>query len=190
MTSIVAAYHFKHTTSTWLHLGIHIPLKVQDLCKTNFDRIARDCKLLIDKCTKMNMAWNDRMELVKTFLFPKFLYLFRSLPVTPSIWDFKKWQALLNDFIWAKKMHRIAFSTLRRKAKKGGFGIPDLYLYHAVSNLVTTVQILTATCSLPWMEIEWGAIPLHRIKTLLWQSKGTRRISEGNSLFLETSLAT
>lgn len=174
------------TKSSWSHLGIQIPVNFQEICKANFNKIVNESKLLFDKWHKMNMSWNGRMELVKVFIFPIFLYLFRSIPLILSNQDLKKWQNLFNNFIWAKNLHRISFNTLRKKSRKGG--IPDLYLYYVATNLSSIVQLLTTNDMAPWMGIEWSEKLLYLIKTYLQQAKTDITQIIRDNPFLMTSL--
>lgn len=95
LLAITCNHHFVLTKSSWTHLGIQISVNFQEICKINFRKIVNECKLSFDKWDKMNMSWNDRMKLVKAFIFPKFLYLFRSLPLPLTNQDLKKWQKFI-----------------------------------------------------------------------------------------------
>lgn len=63
---------------------------------------------------KTFLSWTGRIHLVKSFIFPKFLFLFRTLAIPIPHLTLNKWQQTLSGFLWAFKHHRIKNVILMR----------------------------------------------------------------------------
>lgn len=136
---------------------MEIPVHLQDLYKVNFGTLFRDTKQKLHEMSRRSYNWMDRINIIKTFITPKFLFLFRMLPIFIPNTDFHPWQKWFNDFLWANKHHRIPFRILRQTSKRGGLGIPDLKTYYEAANL-TNVTRMTEHHNLDWLTIETGTI--------------------------------
>lgn len=132
-------FPYKWVQSTWKYLGVRIPLELRDLYKVNFTKVYKKIKQRLNDLQTQTFYWIDRINVIKTFLVPKFIFLFRMLPLYVPPSDLNQWQKTLNDFIWDKKMHRISFRVLRQTTKNGGLGIPDLKCYYEAANLTTII---------------------------------------------------
>lgn len=179
---------FPVTAKYWRHLGICIPLQIRNIWQTNLHLVYTEITQLFDSWNKLHLAWHDRLDLVKNFIFPKFLYLFRTIPVRILKKDFKQWQSLLSKFIWSGKPHRLSFRILRRNSRMGGFGIPDLYLFYLASNLVPLVQLLSAQELPQWASIEWPGVGRAMIVNTIWQAKKVRTMAHSHNPYLLTTL--
>lgn len=94
------------------------PIILSSISKSNFAMLGLQLETFRDpnptnvqKRTKMskahqtnetlNLQWPDRINIVKSFLFPNFLYLFRMLPICLHEANIRKWQTLFSIFIWS-----------------------------------------------------------------------------------------
>lgn len=93
-------------------LGVKIPLNLQHLYKLNFASLYSEIKQKLQEMTKQTYSWMERIDIIKSFIAPKFIFLFRTLPLKVPPSDLKLWQQALNNFIWNDKQHRISFRVL------------------------------------------------------------------------------
>lgn len=117
---ISATYPFRWVSSSWRYLGVQIPVDLLKLLQVNYHPMLEEIKTKLRHCHKTVLSWPDKMHIVRTFVFPKFLFLFRTLPIHIPPSEFWKWQKVLSDFIWGFKCHRIVFSKLTRPLSLGG----------------------------------------------------------------------
>lgn len=129
-------YSFKWITTTWRYLGVHIPLNLSELFKHNHAGVYREVYEQLKEWSGMVRSWMDQLNLVKSFIFPRFLFQFHALPIKVLQSDLNMWQRSLNNFIWNGKHLHINMSIMQSPFKKGGFGMPDLKLDYQVSQLV------------------------------------------------------
>lgn len=165
-------FPYRWVTSTWRYLGVHIPVDLSKLLHANFDPIVEDIQSKLKHWHKNFLSWPDRIHLIKSFVFPKFLFLFRTLviPLPDSV--LRKWQKMLLDFLWAYKRHRIATSKLTRPTVLGGLNIPNLSLYYEVAQLVHTIKLLGAEDNQTegWMDMESQCVHPMVLQIAVWRS--------------------
>lgn len=94
---------FKLITTSWRHLGVMVPTNLRDHYKSNFIALYKDIKQKLHNLSKQTFSWIERIDIVKTFITPKFLFLFRMLPLPVPASDLKLRQSMLNNFIWKNK---------------------------------------------------------------------------------------
>lgn len=136
-------FKFKWTSYNLKYLGIFLPLNFQNLYKENYHRTYLEVKKKLAEWNDLNMSWPDRIDVVKSFIFPTFLFFkFRMLPIFIPQKDLRKWQSLSLNFVWLNKTHRISFKIMCKPSKEGGLGIPDLDIYYQSANLATIVRII------------------------------------------------
>lgn len=94
------------------------------------------------------MSQNDRYQLIKAFVFPEFLYLFRaiSLDLSPKI--LQTWQSALNKYFWLCKAKNSFSPTL---SPQGGLNYPNMLLYYKITLLSKIVRALREGDTLDWM---------------------------------------
>lgn len=89
--------------NNWTWLDFKLDLK--DIYKTNYTRLFEDAKDSLISFTKQNFAWNHRVNIIKSFVISKFIFLARMLPVPIPEKDLQKWQSTLGNFVWNNKRH-------------------------------------------------------------------------------------
>lgn len=168
--SLRREYKFKWVQEAMRYLGIWIPVNISLLKKFNYTKNHQDLKKLIKSWDHLTLTWADRLSIIKAILLPKFIFLFRTLPLKLSLKELKEWQRLLLDFLWEKKRHRISFTTLRKSKDKGGLQVPDLELYFAAANLVPVVRTLNRQLVVHWKGIENWQVKPYDIEEILWST--------------------
>lgn len=73
--------------------------------------------------------------LIKSIIFPQFLFLFQTLPIYISPKTLAKRQQLLINFVWAKSAHRVNQLILSRPTEMGSLGLPHLHSYYMAAQL-------------------------------------------------------
>lgn len=114
----------------------------------------------------MTLSWRDRLDLVKVFVLPRFLFYFRALPINYPTSCLQVWQSTLNNFIWSKKKARTPLNTLCKPLLKGGVAYPNLTFYNKAAQLVNIFKILQASEKIDWVTIE-QFLPSHSLSMKL-----------------------
>uniref|UniRef100_A0A803TMV4 Reverse transcriptase domain-containing protein n=1 Tax=Anolis carolinensis TaxID=28377 RepID=A0A803TMV4_ANOCA len=138
------------TPSKLKYLGIWISAKNNQLLDLNYNRVWKEIKTDLEKWKNLNASLLGRIAIIKMNTLPKLLYLFQNLPIIRSAKLFKDWQRVVMRFIWKSKKARIKYSTMIARKTQGGFGVPDLKLYHDA-------------CALCWLK-DW--VKLEKTKIL------------------------
>lgn len=167
---ISAAFPYEWVMSTWRHLGIIIPTVLTKLSQVNFQPLVEELCGKLNSWCKVVLSWPDRVYLVKSFIFPKCLYLFHTLPVWIPRSTLNKWQQILADFLWAYKRHRIAAPKMMRPTSLGGLNIPNLALYYEAAHLAQALKILGSTDLAPegWQDFETSFVAPLSLFTAFW----------------------
>lgn len=171
-------YKYKWTRNSFRYLGVYMPVNVQDLCKENYNRAFTEAKRLLQDWNKLTLSWSDRLNIIKMFIFPKFLFLFRMLPMFIPLKEMKCWQARILKFIWNGKLHRIPFNIMRKHSREGGLGIPDLEKYYQAANLANITLILTQQNEVDWNVIEKEHAYIKTLAERVWQKRKTFKDKE------------
>lgn len=172
------------------HLGIDIPVNLRHLYNANYTKIAKAVKHQLHSMKSTAYSWMDRIHMLKTFILPRFLFLFRMLLLTIPNTDLQNWQRSLNNFLWSDRRHRISFQALRQSVRKGGMGIPDLYYYYVAANLVTIIRLNSQPELLNWLELELHGEQATSCDDLIWMDKvRTWRDPKDTNPFLSTTFS-
>lgn len=181
---LTPCFSFRWVHRKWTHLGIDIPLELQQLYALNFTRTVADIKQRLNAMKTHNYSWMDRLHVVKAFIFPKFLFLFRMLPIAIPQADLNSWQRLLNDFLWSNKCHRISFRILRQTARCGGMGVPDLHLYNVAANLTTVLRMNNDPQAINWLSLELQEDRPPSCRSMIWAKNLRSQIPQGMRIML------
>lgn len=115
--------------------------------------------------------------MIKVFIVPNFLYIFRVLPVWLPKSFLHKCQRDIFQFIWNNQPHRISRAHMKRQIVKGGLAVPDLLLYHRAAVLAGLVKLYNTNYKTGWKSIE--------NYLLFWNCYGTtKRLSTYLSSYL------
>lgn len=161
-------FKFKPVKKQWKHLGVVIPLNLDDLFKVNFDPLVNHTREHFRDWSRMSISWPERLELLKMSILPQFT-LFQNLPVTISESSLANWQKDFLRFVWKNSSHRISRQFLSRPKKLGGYGLPLLENYYLAAQLRSIYTYLTSPELLGWMQIKKSYISPQSIKELIWR---------------------
>lgn len=73
-TTLKHRFNYKWTSSNLKYLGINTPLKCQNLYNENFLKTHQEVKRKVEEWNAVNLSWPDRIDTIKSFIFPKFLF--------------------------------------------------------------------------------------------------------------------
>lgn len=138
--------------SSLQYLGIQLPSPSEDLFQSN-------CTALLSKLTQLNAnlqpissSWAGRIALVKMFMLPHVLCLFRTFPIPFLSANLKKIQVILNSLIWKGKCPCIKSTTFLWPAKALGLGAPNITVYYKAFILAQMKMWWNPTFSLSWIQ--------------------------------------
>lgn len=98
----------------------------------------------------------------------RFLYLFRTLPISIHMPDLKLLQRKISNFIWMNKIPRVNAHTVHAPKLQGGLGLSYLVKYFHATQLAQLTHFLSHLPQPSWMKIESSLYPSKPISHLLW----------------------
>lgn len=179
---------FKWVQSAWRHLGIQIPLDLKNLFSVNYTPLMTWVRAILQGWEVKFFTWLERIELVKSMILPQFLFLFQSLPLNLFPTTLKKWQSVLNKFVWSARRPRIGFHLISKPSSRGGFGHSDLNFYYAVAQLRAIYFLLKVVTPPVWVHIEESYPKPFLLKDVIWNTHKFWPSSVGCNPFLLLTL--
>lgn len=152
--SLAKSFPFKWTQTSWKYLGIYFPLQLEALKEANYQTLVKSIRKSFKDWNLQKFSWTDRLQIIKTFILPRFIFLFRTLPIELTAKEIHSWQTLCNLFLWSFKAPRISYQTLKRPRELGRIGLPDLQLYYDASQLASIFPLLQGRFQNCWTSIE------------------------------------
>lgn len=100
---ITECYSYHLIKDHWKYLGVKIPVDFMNFSKLNLETVDSSVKTTLQKWNNKCLSWFKRIQIIKTMLFLKYLFLFWTAPldITPKL--LKSWQQMLLNFIWQYK---------------------------------------------------------------------------------------
>ena len=95
-----------------------------------------------------------KIDTIRMNVLPRFLFLFKTLPLYISPMIFKCWDRMLLKFIWDDKKPRVKMKTLKLGKARGGLALPDLQDYYYASQIQTIRMLLNDDRPIQWRSIE------------------------------------
>lgn len=89
---------FSWTPHRLPYLGIQLTPKITDLYSANFPPLLKQVTELLSQWSSIPLSWIGKINVIKMAILPKFLYLFRVLPI-----PFPLIQRRIISFIWGKR---------------------------------------------------------------------------------------
>lgn len=83
---LAATYPYIWVTDSWKYLGVTIPVEFKNFSKCNLEATHTKVQELLKAWNDKVLSWFERITIIKMMIFPKFLFLFRTAPlsVTPT----------------------------------------------------------------------------------------------------------
>lgn len=181
-------YPFWWTKNTWKYLGIQFPLNLDIIKKANYDNLIRSIQIQLKSWNYLKLSWPDRFQLIKSFILPKCLFLFRTLPVLILPKEISCQQRLCTRFIWSYKTPRINLTTLKSPWDVGGLNFPDLGKYYKSSQIAAIFPILQTNQNGSWYILEENTLYKHTLMDTFWAEHKLRVSTPKTSLYLICSL--
>ena len=88
-----------------------------------------------------------KMQVIKTLIIPKFLYIFNLINV--KIGDLKKISGIIHHFIW-KGPDRVSRNSLIGNIQEGGLGMIDIFALYKAFKISWIKRYISADCNHPW----------------------------------------
>uniref|UniRef100_A0A8D0CF00 Reverse transcriptase n=1 Tax=Salvator merianae TaxID=96440 RepID=A0A8D0CF00_SALMN len=129
--SLFRATGIKTTQKSFWYLGVNIPLNLSKLFQCNYVPLWKKIKKDLGRWTQKNLLFLSRIAAVKMIIIPKLLYLFQTIPFYLPESELKKWERILNKFIFEGKRPRLAKKHYYKTKEMGGWGYPNLCYFAA-----------------------------------------------------------
>lgn len=126
---------FRLATSGFKYLGVNITRSLSSLLGANFTPLVENMKADFLRWSNLPLSLSGRIQSVKMTTLPKFLYMFRCLPVFLPKAFFQSVNKAISSFIWAGKNPRIGRPLLQRPRNVGGLALPSFIHYYWAAHL-------------------------------------------------------
>lgn len=115
------------------YLGVIITKNLSSLYGANYNVINQSIKSDMERWSTYPLDFASKINVIKTNILPRLLYLFQALPADIPKHQFTIWDKLIFRFIWNVKKPRIRYTTLQLAKHKGGMALLNLkdYFYAA-----------------------------------------------------------
>ncbi len=126
---------FRLASSGFKYLGVNITRSLACLHTANLTPLVENMKKDLLRWSTLPLSLSGRIQSIKMNVLPKFLYMFRCLPIFLPKSFFRSIDKAIMNFIWAGKIPRISKDFLQRPRTKGGLALPKLIYYYWVTNI-------------------------------------------------------
>ena len=111
---------FKVATHSLVYLGVSVTKDFSHLKINNFDQLLLKIQQDLAKWSPLLLPMLGRVNVVKMYVLPRYLYLFQCLPVFLSNAYFKKLDSIILTYIWNGKKPRLRTDHLQKSKQDGG----------------------------------------------------------------------
>ena len=126
--------NLKWGTNTFRVLGITFSVNLLDVPNLNYNTIITDAERTLVPWRQLNLTPVGKICILKTFIIPKFVTLFMTIP-RPSPQTIISLNKLLYSFIWDYKPDKISRAKLTQNYSRGGLRMID------IDTFITGLQI-------------------------------------------------
>lgn len=126
---------FPLSRSGFKYLGINVTRTLSGLYDKNYIPLINNLKINLQKWRVLNLSLAGKIACVKMNIFPRFLYVFQSIPVFLSISFLRSVDRLISSFLWGNKHPMVRKVLLQRNRAEGGLTLPNLMYYYWAANL-------------------------------------------------------
>lgn len=147
---------------TWVshqlpYLGVKLTASISELFAANFLPLLKQVTNLMSQWSSLYLSWMGRINVIKMTILPKFLYLFRVLPI-PSYF-FSLIQRRVMSYIWGSVKPRIPKTTLYLPKVSGRLGIPDFSKHYYAAQLACLPKYHATKEAPLWVAVESVEFP-------------------------------
>lgn len=107
-------------SNSFAYLDIKITPKIDNLVSANYNPVIESVTESINRWSLLPISTICRINIVKTKVRPKFLYLFQSIPLRPPSQFFAKIKKMFCKFVWNNRRARLCLSLLYLHYERGG----------------------------------------------------------------------
>lgn len=175
-TRLKTDFPFIWVQDHWRYLGIFIPLDFTQFSRLNLERIDAEVRDTLKMWDKKQLSWFDRLQVVMSLVFPKYLFLFRTAPLGVTEQLLRRWQQGLLDFVWQYKRPRLSKDLLCLSKQRGGLGFPDLAEYYRASLLAAFAKRYSTSFSAPWKDLMQDALLPYGFREVAWNEQLGKRL--------------
>lgn len=118
------------------YLGIILSAKCTTIKEDNYLKLLHRTEQDLEKWKNLQTSLLGRIAIIKSYILPKWTYLFYTAPARLDNTFFKKLNQCVLKFIWQNKKPRIKLKMLQELKERGGFGLPKWEYYYQAANLV------------------------------------------------------
>ena len=146
---------FRLASSGFRYLGVNITRSLASLHTANFNPLVENMKNDLARWRNLPLSLPGKVQSIKMNVFPKFLYLFRCLPIFLPKSFFQSIDKMILNFIWAGKSPRVSKIFLQRPRDIGGLALPNFIFYYWATN----TQKISFWINAP--ETDWCLLEAH-----------------------------
>ncbi len=128
-------FPFKIIYDSFKYLGISVTSAYKELFRCNFAVVMERIKKDLNGWSLLPISLAGRINTVKMFILPRFLFLFQNVPLFIPKSFFKELDKHLSSFIWNKSIPRIRKAFLERQKDVGGLALSNFMYYYWSCNI-------------------------------------------------------
>lgn len=156
------------------YLGIQITTSLKDLFAVNYLPLLKQITALMKQWASLLLSWLGRINAIKMSILPKFLYLFRVLPIPIPSYFLRLTQHRVMSFIWGNTKPRISKSTLYLNKLNGGLGIPNFSYYYNAAQIALLPKYHAMVETPLWVAVESVDSDPISVANILWLNPADR----------------
>lgn len=112
------------------YLGVWFHRDPEVVLRENYGRAIVQLEEKIGRWIQLPLSLADRVAIVKMVVLPKLLYLFNNIPIALPVSIRKRIDSMVLRLIWAGKQARIKLQALTLPYSRGGYQVPNFWLYY------------------------------------------------------------
>lgn len=164
MTSLPFAWVSHHLP----YLGVQLTASAMNLFSVNYLPLLKQVTSLMAQWSSLPLAWLGRVNATKMSILPKFLYLFRVLPIPVPSYFLHLTQSRVMTHIWAVLKPWIPKSSLFLPKPSGGLRIPHFSSYYYAAQLAQLPKYHAAKETPLWVAVESVDCDPISVANVLW----------------------
>lgn len=133
-------YAFHWDVERIKYLGFNITKNLDNLFANNFDELISQIKQDLNRWSIIPLSLWERVKIIQMNILPRFLFLFKALPIYIVSNIFKQWDYIIRKFIWNGRKPRIKMNYLKLSKEMGGLDLPNLQAYYQAAQVLLQIQ--------------------------------------------------